>query len=655
MNNNSLEQTFTNTANAIRAKLHTQAGIAPENFATEISKISGGSGDTGIYHVNTLAERDSLSAKDSDICLVHSIQETEISVNSVFNTFTFKKSFTIDEAFQDSVHTRFRSEDESIMCDFRVEYYDNRLSIQIFADIDGDFKDANIDYTSQDGLTFNLEMAQGSLIDGNRVDLPVKVSYEDEGRPIDKNIFKFGTIKELYFPGIYKYDGTNWNYLDIGITTPQDNIFTNKKAYTSSGIVQGSFDRSRYKNTNIYYGTGAPDITPTSKGALYLQVKQNARVDAGKNNGSINFISKKDTNYNKVEEETLLYDIYSDSITHYKNKVYGFYKNTDTDRYIYEFNLDTKQFRQIYHFTYDDYGYSKIIVTDENTAFLFMYARNIYKLDLTTLNTSELGMPKEYNKNDNDSALIHYKKENQLIRLTKSSDWKYYNIHRYDLTNNVWLSNIKVQRSDSHDAYSILTRCKTVYGYIGDNKILVSMIGIYVINLDDYSVTMLPMFAGGNPAAYDEEKDIIYSYFMNGSVGFYICKDTLSDGTYSNYSISVDLISYPLKGQYYNSYQIFYNNKVYIFTSYKSTGYLTTFSNIKGQLNKRIYGLNIYLGETIDEKFNILEDEYYIDNLLIYDTSSTEGNNNYNAILKYYKYVDNNWVLVKDYTQQNNS
>ena len=95
---------------------------------------------------------------------------------------------------------------------------------------------------------------------------------------------------------------------------------------------------------------------------------------------------------------------------------------------------------------------------------------------------------------------------------------------------------------------------------------------------------------------------------------------------------------------------------MYIFTSYNSTGYLTTFSNIKGQLNKPgAYGLTIYLGETIDEMFNILEDKYYIDNLLIYDTSSTEGNNNYNAILKYYKYVDNNWVLVKDYTQQNNS
>ena len=651
MNNSSLEQTFTNTANAIRAKLHTQDGIAPDNFASEIAKISGGSGDTGIYHVNTLAERDSLSAKENDICLVHSIQETEISVNSVFNTFTFKNSFTIDTAFQDNVSARFRNNDGA-MCDLNIEYYDNRLNIQIFAEIDGGFKDAGIEYTSQDGLTFNLDMAQGDLIDGNRVDLPVKVSYEDKGRPIDQNIFKFGTIKELYFPGIYKYDGINWNYLDIGVTTPQDNIFVNKKAYTSSGIVQGTFDRSRYKNTNIYYGTGAPDITPTSKGALYLQVKQNASVNAGRNNGSINFISKKDTNYNKVEEETLPYDMYS--ITHYKNKVYGFYKNTDTDRYIYEFNLDTKQFRQVYHFTYDDYENSRIIVTDENTAFLFMYDNSILKLDLTTLSTSRLGKPENY-KNSHGSALIHYKKENQLITLTKSSTYNHYYIHRYDLTNNTWLSNIEVQDGSYRNAYDILAGCARVYGYIGDNKILVSINGIYVINLDDYSVTVLPTFTGGNPAAYDEEKDIIYSYFMNGSRGFYICKDTLSDGTYSNYSISVDLISYPLKGQFYDSYQMFYNNKVYIFTNYKSTSYLTTFSNIKGQLNKRIYGLNIYLGETIDEKFNILEDEYYIDNLLIYDTSSTEGNNYYNAILKYYKYVDNNWVLVKDYTQQNNS
>ena len=179
------------------------------------------------------------------------------------------------------------------------------------------------------------------------------------------------------------------------------------------------------------------------------------------------------------------------------------------------------------------------------------------------------------------------------------------------------------------------------------------MNSIYVINLDDYSYTKLSAFTGGNPVAYDGENNIIYSYYVNGSQGFYICKDTLSDGTYSNYSISVDLSSHPLTG-ISQSYQMFYNNKVYIFSNYNSKYYLITFSNIKGQLNDILDGLIIYLGETIDEKFNILEDEYYIDNLYMYGPSTSELNN-FNAILRYYKYVDNNWVLVKDYTQQNNS
>lgn len=257
MNNNSLEQTFTNTANAIRAKLHTQSGIAPENFAAEISKISG-EATTNIYHVSTLDERNKLNAKRGNICLVHSIQETEISVNSVFNTFTFKDSFTIDTAIQNGVMASFRN-NEGAMCDLSIEYYDNRLNIDAYAGIVGSYKGANISYTSQDGLTFNLEMAQGSLIDGNIVNLPASVSYEDMGKPIDQNIFKFGTIKELYFPGIYKYDGTNWNYLDIGISLNQPDLLKNKKGYTSNGTIVGSTDLNDYYLKNFKHYKELPE------------------------------------------------------------------------------------------------------------------------------------------------------------------------------------------------------------------------------------------------------------------------------------------------------------------------------------------------------------------------------------------------------------
>lgn len=254
--NERLTEVFSGTADAIRAKLHTQSGIAPENFATEISKISG-EATTNIYQVSTLDERNKLNAKSGNICLVHSIQETEISINSVFNTFTFKDSFTIDTAIQNDVIASFRNNDGA-MCELRIDYYDNRLNIQAFAEIDGNFKDANIRYTTQDGLTFNLDMAQGDLIDGNRVNLPANVLYEDMGKPINQNIFKFGTIKELYFPGIYKYDGANWNYLDIGMSLNQPDLLKNKKGYTSNGTIVGSTDLNNYYLKNFKHYTELP-------------------------------------------------------------------------------------------------------------------------------------------------------------------------------------------------------------------------------------------------------------------------------------------------------------------------------------------------------------------------------------------------------------
>lgn len=269
--NERLTEVFSGTADAIRAKLHTQSGIAPENFATEISKISG-EATTNIYQVSTLDERNRLNAKSGNICLVHSIQETEISINSVFNTFTFKDSFVVDTAIQGDVIASFRNNDGA-MCELRIDYYDNRLNIQAFAEIDGNFKDANIRYTTQDGLTFNLDMAQGDLIDGNRVDLPVNVSYEDMGKPIDQNIFKFGTIKELYFPGIYKYDGANWNYLDIGMSLNQPDLLKNKKGYTSNGTIVGSTDLNDYYLKNFKHYTELPESP--EEGINYYIINKN--------------------------------------------------------------------------------------------------------------------------------------------------------------------------------------------------------------------------------------------------------------------------------------------------------------------------------------------------------------------------------------------
>ena len=36
-------------------------------------------------------------------------------------------------------------------------HYENTFNVNAYAEIDGEFKDANIRYTTQDGLLFNLE------------------------------------------------------------------------------------------------------------------------------------------------------------------------------------------------------------------------------------------------------------------------------------------------------------------------------------------------------------------------------------------------------------------------------------------------------------------------------------------------------------------
>ena len=254
--NERLTEVFSGTADAIRAKLHTQLGIAPENFATEISKISG-EATTNIYQVSTLDERNKLNAKSGNICLVYSIQESEISENSIFNTFTFKDSFVVDGVLQNYIEARFRDADRT--CDVSIMYYDNTFNVRAYAEINGEYKDADIRYTSQDSLTFNLESASGNLIDGNRVDLPTNVYYEPMGGTLDQNLFKFGTIKELYFPGIYKYDGANWNYLDIGMSLNQPDLLKNKKGYTSNGTVVGSTDLNDYYLKNFKHYTELPE------------------------------------------------------------------------------------------------------------------------------------------------------------------------------------------------------------------------------------------------------------------------------------------------------------------------------------------------------------------------------------------------------------
>ena len=440
--NERLTEVFSGTADAIRAKLHTQSGIAPENFATEISKISGGSGDTGIYHVNTLAERDSLSVKENDICLVHSIQETEISENSVFNTFTFKDSFVVDTALQDYIEARFRNNDT--MCDVSIMYYDNTFNVSAYANIDGEFKDADIRYTSQDGLIFSLENASGNLIDGNRVNLPASVSYEDRGEPIDQNLFKFGTIKELYFPGIYKYDGANWNYLDIGMSLNQPDLLKNKKGYTSNGTIVGSTDLNDYYLKNFKHYTELPESP--EEGINYYIINK-AQADHKK-------IYITDSNYtNTTSYETIEFAksplTYSGRINYLTNyNGYDYYISSEGTTIV---RREGNSLVEVFKDSNQYYGVTHACV--DNVVYMFSRSFGI-KYNLATGTTQNIQSHSDFNSDSGD--LIPY--NNTLIGFRG----KY--MYTYSISSNSW-SKKQITKDFGPNEYYNLLKIQCNYAY----------------------------------------------------------------------------------------------------------------------------------------------------------------------------------------------
>lgn len=440
--NERLTEVFSGTADAIRAKLHTQSGIAPENFATEISKISG-EATTNIYHVSTLDERNKLNAKSGNICLVHSIQETEISINSVFNTFTFKDSFTIDTAIQDNVMASFRNNDGA-MCELRIDYYDNRLNIQAFAEIDGEFKDADIRYTTQDGLLFSLERAQGNLIDGNRVDLPASVSYEDRGEPIDQNLFKFGTIKELYFPGIYKYDGANWNYLDIGMSLNQPDLLKNKKGYTSNGTIVGSTDLNDYYLKNFKHYTELPE-SPEEGINYYIINKAQA---------SHKKIYITDSNYtNTTSHETIEF---AKSPLTYSARIYYLTNYNGYDYYISSegttiVRREGNSLVEVFKDSNQYYGVTHACVGN----YVYMFSRSYgIKYDLATGTTQNIQSHSDFGSDSGD--LIPY--NNTLIGFRTNY------MYTYSISSNSW-SKKQITKNFGYNEHYNLLKIQDNYAY----------------------------------------------------------------------------------------------------------------------------------------------------------------------------------------------
>ena len=276
MNNETLNNVFTDTANSIRTKLGTSGGIKPENFATNINNIPG---PNGIYKVSTIQERNNLNASDGDICLVYDTPFIPVTNTSTFQKFTFNNTLTIDESlsplYQDTDYSiDFRGGDYMTTGECQLGIWVSKTELAISAyfmgpesDVDG----AYIHYTSSDSLTYTLESVSGEWYDESSkiVSLPVEVTcpyYDPKWFPLAPLLLN---IQSISF-NIYQYLNSSWNYLDIGLQAASEDYIIDKKGYTSSGIITGTKNMDRYVELKYLISDTAPENTSL----LWLKLKQ---------------------------------------------------------------------------------------------------------------------------------------------------------------------------------------------------------------------------------------------------------------------------------------------------------------------------------------------------------------------------------------------
>ena len=281
MNNETLNQVFSNTANSIRTKTGSQASITPINFANSILNIPASYDD--IYRINVSENIYNIpNPKNEDICVVveegdastleyHTIEElSPISKLQLLESFTLPENYTKPSAVYPSdpkeqwINTVFRGTISSSSLNF-VIYKDNTAYIKVKL---GSTEDYSIvyNYISTDGLHFTLtdrdipELVEDYIdLETNIIDTS-KLNYTitkttDISRFTPAVGYMIKTIKRKYVDDIYIYNNS-WEYFeDIKIVSSIEELYNltpknNMYAFMTNGGVSCLY---KYSNNSWAY------------------------------------------------------------------------------------------------------------------------------------------------------------------------------------------------------------------------------------------------------------------------------------------------------------------------------------------------------------------------------------------------------------------
>ena len=140
----------------------------------------------------------------------------------------------------------FMNENEDWSKSLSIEYTSGGLSGPREVNIRFEDYDTGIFYNNK-YISDNDELKVWRLQSGGNnfpegiIDLEINFYIASEMGANAINLCSFMDYVEITFSGIFIYSNNSWNYLNIGLDTLSGNIALDKKAYTNSGVLTGTF------------------------------------------------------------------------------------------------------------------------------------------------------------------------------------------------------------------------------------------------------------------------------------------------------------------------------------------------------------------------------------------------------------------------------
>ena len=221
------------------------SGLSGDETFTElvpqVLNISGGGGQTNIYRVPTIAQRNLINANEDDMCVVENNSIGNWQQNTNASNITFPQQVILSSAYMDWFDGMLRADQSSgVYFDGQISLYEQEFRLQGW----GDTIQVNVQYNSNDGITYTRQRieaedmsTQTSLVDGDTINLPFNV-YIDGNWTNEIGYFMQTGVET--FDGLFIYKNNAWQYAYVGANTEAMDLFTGKLAYTNNGFVSGT-------------------------------------------------------------------------------------------------------------------------------------------------------------------------------------------------------------------------------------------------------------------------------------------------------------------------------------------------------------------------------------------------------------------------------